>query len=389
MNILFVSQEIMRGGHICSGGQLRSQFLLDTVRSANKDGDIYILTTPESNIKSDGNIHVRCFDSKPYSYKTMTGIFRKFYKTLAGMGFLPKSLIKEYNPENYFPNVKFDCVFLRCQRSACLFPYYKLAPCLLDYDDHPVQGFDTVIQYLMPAWIRPLAKVFSRIQFHTIRKHISGGFLSNKEQAESFGYNVMYLPNVVRMPDTTYNPFYRERDCLFTVGHMSYPPNYLGVDRFLNEIWPSFYKKYPDIKYVIAGKDLPELYARRWSVIDGVNYIGYVDDLDKEYERCIATVVPIWAGSGTAIKTRESLIRSRCCLSSLFGARGLENSLEIKNKGLFIFDDAEEFINNFEMVLDEKRRISYEQVAYQYAKQKFSYSIFEEKIKIAIGMIGQ
>lgn len=126
------------------------------------------------------------------------------------MGFLPKSLIKEYNPETYFPNVKFDIVFLRYQRSACLFPYYQMAPVILDYDDHPLQSFDTAIKYLMPVVVRPFAKVFSRIQFHIVRKHISGGFLSNEEQAESFGHNVMYLPNVVRMPDVTYNSQCRE-----------------------------------------------------------------------------------------------------------------------------------------------------------------------------------
>ena len=383
MNILFVSLDIIGGG-VCSGGQLRSNLLLDAIRSANKDGNIYVLTSPESNVKRDGNVRVCYFNSNAYSYKTMAGSFRKFYKTLAGMGFLPKSLIKEYNPETYFPNVKFDCVFLRFQRSACLFPYYKLAPVILDYDDHPLQCFDTVIKYLMPVGVRPFAKIFSRIQFHIVRKHISGGFMSNEEQAELFGHNVIYLPNAVQMPAAAYDTLCKEREYLFTVGSMSYAPNYLGVDKFLNEVWPSFHKKYPNIKYLIAGKGLSESYARSWSVIDGVEYIGYVDDLDKAYERCLATVVPIWDGSGTAIKTRESLIHSRCCLSSPFGARGLENCFEIKNKGLFICDNAEEFIDSFEILLDESRRTSYEQIVFQYAQKNFSYSIFEEKVKEVI-----
>ena len=390
MNILFVSLDKIGGGYI-DGSKIRSNFLLDAIRVANKDGKIYVLTSPESNVKSDCNMRVCHFDlgGKSYSYHTMKGLFRKFYKTLAGMGLLPKSLIEEYNPETYFPNVEFDCVFLRYQKSACLFPYYKLAPVILDYDDHPLQSFDTAIKYLMPVGVRPFAKVFSRIQFHIVRKHISVGFLSNEDQADKFGNDVMYLPNAVQIPDVIYNPLCKEREYLFTIGSMGYPPNYLGVDKFLNEIWPSFHKKYPNVKYVIAGRGLPELYARRWSMIGGVDYIGYVDDLDKAYERCLATIVPIWAGSGTAIKTRESLIHSRCCLSSPFGARGLENCLELKNNGLFIFDNAMEFIKTFEMVLDEKLRVSYEQMAYQYAKENFSYTIFEEKVKKAISMIGE
>lgn len=390
MNILFVSLDnFFFGGGITKGSQIRSLFLLDAIRSANKDGKIYLLTAPESIVKCDSNVHVRYFNSKAYSYNTMSGILKKFYKTLAGMGFLPKSLVNEYNPGTYFPNVKFDCIFLRYQNSACLFPYYKLAPVILDYDDHPLQAFDNAIKSLTLAGVRPFAKVFSRIRFHIIRKHISIGFLSNENDVGLFRqHNVMCLPNVVRMPDATYNPLCRERDFLFTVGDMSYNPNYLGVDKFLNEIWPSFHKKYPDVKYLIAGRGLPESYARRWSEIDGVEYIGYVDDLDKAYERCLATVVPIWSGSGTAIKTRESLIHSRCCLSSPLGARGLENCFELKNQGLFIFDDAMEFIKTFEMVIDEKKRVSYERMSYQYAKENFSYTIFEGKVKEAIIMIG-
>ena len=95
------------------------------------------------------------------------------------------------------PYVKFDYIVLRFQRTACLFPYQRLAPIILDYDDHPLQSFDTVIRHFMPLAVQPFAKIFSRFQFYVTRNRISGGFLAIREQAESFGHNVSYLPNAL------------------------------------------------------------------------------------------------------------------------------------------------------------------------------------------------
>lgn len=233
----------------------------------------------------------------------------------------------------------------------------------------------------MPLLVQPFAWAFNRFQYYIIRMRIAAGFLAIREQAEKFGHNVSYLPNAVPFPGESYNACVERREYLFTVGAMGYPPNSRGVDKFLKDIWPDFHRKYPDVRYVIAGKGAPESCIKQWNDTDGVEYVGFVEDLDKLYENGIAAVIPIWEGSGSAIKTREALIHSRCCFSSSFGARGLESSSELVGEGLFMFESPKEFVAAFDKIVDDSSRSLYEGNVFQYAAKNFSLASFEEKVE--------
>lgn len=380
MNILLVTMENPFVTKVVSGGQVRSKIMWDAIRAVNPTGYNYLLTSPNE-YALDENECVRFFEAGTVDYWTISGLFKKFYKTLAGLGFLPESLVREFNPQYYFPDVKFDYIVLRFQRAACLFPFHKLAPIILDYDDHPLQSFDSAIRHLLPLPVQPLAWIFNRFQFYVVRSRIRGGFLANYEQAEGFGHNVTYLPNAVPFPGKTYNASEKKRDFLLTVGAISYPPNSRGIDKFIKEIWPEFHRKFPDIKYVIAGKGASKSCSNQWNKTEGVEYVGYVDNLDKVYENSIAAVIPIFEGSGTAIKTRESMIHSRCCLSTPFGARGLESDSEIYDRGLFVFNNAEEFVRAYEKISKESSRTLFEDNIFSYASKNFSPVDFEAKLK--------
>lgn len=117
MNILLVSLENPEVTKFVCGGQVRSSLMWNAIRAVNPTGGNYLLTSPNEYAYSE-NDYVRFFRIKTADYMTISGLFRKFYKTLAGMGFLPKLLVEEYNPQSYFPNVKFDCIVLRFQRAA-------------------------------------------------------------------------------------------------------------------------------------------------------------------------------------------------------------------------------------------------------------------------------
>lgn len=237
--------------------------------------------------------------------------------------------------------------------------------------------------------IRPFSWIFNRLQFQIVKRRIFGGFLSNGEQVGGFGHNVSYMPNVVPYPNVSYNAKNTERKYLFTIGQMGYSPNSEGVDKFLNEVWREFHAKYPDIRYIIGGKGAPEEYSKRWNLYEGVDYIGFVDDLDKMYENCIASIIPVWSGSGTAIKTRESMIHSRCCLSTPFGSRGLCCFHEVKDKGLFTFRSADDFIEAFEKVSDVRLRTECEDNVFLYARKNCTSESMEVKLKEKLDALGR
>ena len=70
------------------------------------------------------------------------------------------------------------------------------------------------------------------------------------------------------------------------------------------------------------GHETPQ--RLRWEAIDGVQPVGYVDDLADEYRRCAFTVAPIFEGAGTKIKVLESLAFGRACLTTPCGARRMD-----------------------------------------------------------------
>lgn len=145
MNILFVVLQNPLVRTLTVGEQVRSKLLWDAIRNINAGGGNYILTSFAQDAPNE-NQFVRYFSVKSQgeSYRSLKGLFKKFYKTLAGMGFLPERFVKEFNPNYYFPGIRFDYIILRFQRAACLFPYHKIAPIILDYDDHPLQCYDTI-----------------------------------------------------------------------------------------------------------------------------------------------------------------------------------------------------------------------------------------------------
>ena len=58
------------------------------------------------------------------------------------------------------------------------------------------------------------------------------------------------------------------------VGVLSWMPNYLGLDHFLEKVWPQVLCKIPDASFMIVGKGLADGYRKKWEAIKGVIYVN-------------------------------------------------------------------------------------------------------------------
>jgi len=261
-----------------------------------------------------------------------------------------------------FGGIAFDVVVVRYVENFAKFHLWRIAPALVDIDDHPTQLFDTVTYHRLPYFIRSVAKLLNRILTRYVISKMRGGWISNREQLKICPSKIRFLPNMPKLPSAHYCTMEQNRMYLFTVGLMSYKPNYQGVNNFLLTIWPVFHKYHPDVEYLIGGKDAPQKLVQQWNQIPGVRYVGFVEDLGKVYQHCIATVVPVESGGGTCIKVLESLAYSRVCLSTVFGARGIQayGTGEVDPHGLFVYTTAKEFIGHFEALRNPDFRMSEE-----------------------------
>jgi glycosyltransferase involved in cell wall biosynthesis len=159
--------------------------------------------------------------------------------------------------------------------------------------------------------------------------------------------NIPYIANVrqdiLRTPP-------RNHTMIF-VGTMSYPPNYLGVDVFIENVWPGVSEKIPNAKFIVYGKGTPDAFQKKWQAIPGITVAGFADDLAAAYQNTSIVVVPVYHGAGTNIKILEAMYCNRSCIISSLATRGLEKYL-IHRNNLMIADSFEEFANHIIELLE-------------------------------------
>lgn len=106
---------------------------------------------------------------------------------------------------------------------------------------------------------------------------------------------------------------------LLFVGNLYYPPNQSGLLSFLRNTWPNLRAK-TGLSLRIAGQ-APRRLERG---LEGVEYLGYVNDLTPEYARALALVNPVEFGTGTRSKVLEAWAAGLPVISTKAGAMGLE-----------------------------------------------------------------
>jgi glycosyltransferase involved in cell wall biosynthesis len=114
----------------------------------------------------------------------------------------------------------------------------------------------------------------------------------------------------------------RAPDCnLLFVGSMDYHANIDAVSWFIRDIWPEIASKYPDLKFVVVGRDpAPDI---RTLQSDRIVVTGTVEDVRPYYAAAQAVIVPLRVGSGTRLKILEAMAAGVPIVSTRLGAEGI------------------------------------------------------------------
>jgi glycosyltransferase involved in cell wall biosynthesis len=126
---------------------------------------------------------------------------------------------------------------------------------------------------------------------------------------------------------------------LLFLGSYWYQPNVDAAAFLIERVWPRVYQAMPDAKLIIAGVS-PELIPGYNSGIPGVEFTGFVDDLEALYRRASVVCAPILSGGGTRVKIIEAAAYGRPVVSTRIGAEGL--SLR-DGRELLLRDEPESF----------------------------------------------
>jgi glycosyltransferase involved in cell wall biosynthesis len=131
---------------------------------------------------------------------------------------------------------------------------------------------------------------------------------------------VVTVPNAVTIPEP--QPLTPEPTLLF-IGSYSYKPNVDAAEFLVEQVWPRISRAMPKARLIIAGANPNRIHGYS-SGIPGVEFTGFVEDLDGLYGRSRVVCVPILSGGGTRVKIIEAAAYGKPIVSTTLGAEGLE-----------------------------------------------------------------
>jgi glycosyltransferase involved in cell wall biosynthesis len=162
------------------------------------------------------------------------------------------------------------------------------------------------------------------------------------------------------------------------VGNFRHTPNKVSLNWFAKEVLPLILERNADFVLNVIGTGLTpsEVFAIS---SEGLNYLGFVDDLTPEYENAKVVVVPLQYGAGIKGKTCEALSHSTAIVSTSYGVEGLDlrNGVEY-----LLADDAVTFALQVSKVLNDKKlREALSSEGLNYANKHLSAEAFSRKME--------
>ncbi|WP_433083517.1 glycosyltransferase [Dactylosporangium sp. CA-052675] len=186
------------------------------------------------------------------------------------------------------------------------------------------------------------------------------------------------LPSCVPLPDA-YAPR-PEPGRLIWLGSFAFRPNLLGLRRFLGEGWAV--ARRAGYTLSLIGSGLTDAVRVELARHDGVEVLGYVQDLRPVLATARAAVVPVWSGAGVKLKTLTLLAHAVPVFSTAAGAEGVPATAAVRlaetPAGL-----AEALVASTEADLDRMAP-----AAVRLVRERFSEESFAERLLAGLHSVG-
>jgi GT2 family glycosyltransferase len=162
------------------------------------------------------------------------------------------------------------------------------------------------------------------------------------------------------------------------VGNFRHTPNKVSLIWFVREVLPLILEKNTDFVLNIIGTGLTPSEVSEISS-EGLNYLGFVDNLTPVYENAKVVVVPLQYGAGIKGKTCEALSHSKAVVSTSYGAEGLGLRDGVD---YLLANNADAFALQVTKVLNnDELRWQLSDSAFNFAQANLSAEVFSQKVK--------
>lgn len=137
---------------------------------------------------------------------------------------------------------------------------------------------------------------------------------------------------------------------LFHIGALDWAPNQEGLIWFFNQCWPKIHQENPDLKFYLAGRNAPEWFERIIK-LDGVVYLGEINDAYDFINSKAVMVVPLFSGSGMRIKIIEGMALGKPIVTTDIGTEGIPTE---NGKNILIANDADRFTDAITQLINDR-----------------------------------
>nr|NQU92087.1 glycosyltransferase [Bacteroidota bacterium] len=207
---------------------------------------------------------------------------------------------------------------------------------------------------LKKVYLRYLSKKLKNYELDMLNQY-DGIATITKKDGDYFvglgcGIPVTDIPFGIDMKNFRENPGIEDEfPSLFHIGAMNWMPNEEGIKWFLDLVWPEVNRQFPDLKFFLAGREMP-LWLRS-SKLANVMVVGEVDDaFEFIYSKSIE-IVPLFSGSGIRIKIIEGMAAQRAVISTSIGAEGIQ----VENgKNILLANTPQEFVEAIKKCVSDR-----------------------------------
>ncbi|HEX5624875.1 MAG TPA: glycosyltransferase family 4 protein, partial [Saprospiraceae bacterium] len=152
--------------------------------------------------------------------------------------------------------------------------------------------------------------------------------------------------------EAEYSAFQRPMALSF-IGSLDWMPNIEALRWFLNEVWPTLHRKFPELEFHFAGRNAPpDLSALQ---MEAVFYHSDVLDARRFLLQYPILVVPLLAGSGIRVKILEAMALGRVVVTTSIGLEGIPAR---HKEQVFIANSTADFIESIQHCYDHYGRLS-------------------------------
>lgn len=232
------------------------------------------------------------------------------------------------------------------------------------------------------------AKKTEEIEFEAIRKADTTIVLSSHElgilQTRIPDARVCVLPFIREVPEVITVPDYELREGIVFTGTYQHPPNRDAAIYMAREIWPLIRQQLPGVPLYLVGSALtPDVQALEGN---GVEVLGFVQDLRALHDRCRLNVAPIRYGAGLKGKVSSAL---EVGLPTVSTSIGIEGTPLVSGESVLVADTPRDFADA--VVSLYGNRALWEKISakgFEFIRSEYSYEAGKKRISALFSDIG-